>query len=71
MNYGLARNLSCCFLKFGDATLMSDKLEPKAEKCVFIEYPKNIGYTFYHRSEGKIFVAKNGSFPEKEFSRKK
>ena len=23
MNYGLARNLSCRFLKFGDATLMS------------------------------------------------
>ena len=35
-----------------------DKLKPKSEKCVFIEYPKEIvGYTFYHRSEGKIFVA--------------
>ena len=46
-----------------------DKLEPKSEKCVFIEYPKEIvGYTFYHRSGGKIFVAKNGSFLEKEFS---
>ena len=45
-----------------------DKLEPKSEKCVFIEYPKEIvGYTFYHRSEGKTFVAKNGSFVEKEF----
>ena len=29
--------------------------------------PKTVGYTFYHRSEGKIFVAKNGSFLEKEF----
>ena len=30
--------------------------------------PKRIvGYTFYHRSEGKIFVAKNGSFLDKEF----
>ena len=28
---------------------------------------KTVGYTFYHRSEGKIFVAKNGSFLEKEF----
>ena len=24
-------------------------------------------YAFYHRSEGKIFVAKNGTFLEKEF----
>ena len=45
-----------------------DKLEPKSEKCFFIEYPKEIvGYTFYHRSEGKTFVAKFGIFPEKEF----
>ena len=45
-----------------------DKLEPKLEKCVFIGYPKEtIGYTFYHRFKGKIFVAKNGSFLEKEF----
>ena len=27
----------------------------------------NFWYTFYHRSIGKIFVAKNGSFLEKEF----
>src|SRR4051795_152072 len=48
--------------------LQPDKLEPKAKKCVFIGYPKEtIGHTFYHRSEGKIFVAKNGSFLEKEF----
>ena len=48
--------------------LQPDKLEPKSEKCVFIGYPKEtIGYTFYHRSEGKIFVAKFGSFLEKEF----
>ena len=48
--------------------LQPDKLEPKLEKCVFIGYPKEtIGYTFYHRSEGKIFVAKMGSFLEKEF----
>ena len=48
--------------------LQPDKLEPKSEKCAFIGYPKEtVGYTFYHRSEGKIFVAKNGSFLEKEF----
>ena len=48
--------------------LQPDKPEPKPEKCVFIGYPKEtVGYTFYHRSEGKTFVAKNGSFLEKEF----
>ena len=46
----------------------ADKLEPKSEKCIFIGYPKEtIGYTFYHRSEGEIFVAKNGTFLEKVF----
>ena len=45
-----------------------DKLKPKSEKCVFIGYPKeNVGYTFYHRSEGKLFIPENGSFLEKEF----
>ena len=45
-----------------------DKLKPKSKKCVFIGYPKEtVGYTFYHRSGGKIFVAKFGSFLEKEF----
>ena len=45
-----------------------DNLKPKSKKCVFIGYPKEtVGYTFYHRSEGKIFIAKNGSFLEKEF----
>ena len=48
--------------------LQPDKLELKSEKCVFIGYPKEtVGYTFYHRPEGKIFVDKNGSFLEKEF----
>ena len=54
------RNLRCRFLEFGNATLMSSKLEPKAEKCIFIGYHKEIvGYTFYLRSEGKVFVARN------------
>ena len=73
MNCGLARNQSYCFLKFlgCDAyvkKLQPDKLEPKSEKCVFIGYPKEtMGYTFYHKSEGKTFVAKFGNFLEKEF----
>ena len=28
---------------------------------------RTVGYTFYHKSEGKIFIAENGSFLEKEF----
>ena len=49
-------------------TFHLDKLKPKSEKCVFIGYPKEtVGYTFYHRSEGKTFIAKNGPFLEKEF----
>ena len=73
MNCGLARNLSCRFLKVWGCDayvkrLQSDKLEPTSEKCVFIGYPKEtIGYTFYHISQGKIFVAKNGTFLEKGF----
>ena len=48
--------------------LQPNKLEPKSEKCVFIGYPKEtVGYTFYHRSEGKIFVGNNGSFLQKGF----
>ena len=48
--------------------LQPEKLEPKADKYIFIGYPKEtVGYTFYLRSEGKFFVAKNGSFLEKEF----
>ena len=43
--------------------IQPDKLEPKSEKCIFIEYPKEtVGYTFYHRSEDKIFVAKMDPF---------
>ena len=48
--------------------LQPEKLEPKSENFVSIGYPKEtIAYTLYLRSEGKIFVAKNGSFLEKEF----
>ena len=48
--------------------LQPDKLEPKLEMVMFIVYPREtVGYTFYHQAEGKTFVARNGTFLEKEF----
>ena len=48
--------------------LQPKTLEPKANKYIFIGYPNVIvGYTFYLRSEGELFVTKNWSFLEKEF----
>ena len=48
--------------------LQSDKLTPKSDKCIFVGYPKDtLGYYFYNRSKGKVFVARNGVFLEKEF----
>jgi hypothetical protein len=36
-----------------------------------VGYPKEtLGYYFYNRSEGKVFVARNGVFLEKEFLKK-
>jgi hypothetical protein len=47
---------------------MSDKLAPKSDKCFFMGYLREtLGYYFYNRSEGKVFVAQNGVFLEKEF----
>jgi hypothetical protein len=48
--------------------LQSDKLTPKSNKCIYMEYPKEtLGYYFYNRSEGKVFIARNNVFLEKEF----
>src|SRR3954462_6180202 len=48
--------------------LQSDKLAPKSDKCIFAGYPREtLGYYFYNRQEGKVFVARNGVFLEKEF----
>jgi hypothetical protein len=48
--------------------LMSDKLTPKSDKYLFVGYPRETkGYYFYNKAEGKIFVAPNGVFMEKEF----
>jgi hypothetical protein len=48
--------------------LQSDKLTLKSDKCMFVGYPKEtLGYYFYHRSKGKVFVISNNVFLEKEF----
>ena len=48
--------------------LMSDKLTPKSDKCIFVGYLREtLGYGFYNREENKVFVAWNGVFLEKEF----
>ena len=48
--------------------LQPNKLKPKLEKVVFVGYPREtVGYTFYNQAEGKTFVAKTGTFLEKEF----
>ena len=64
---------SLSFLKIGGCEafvkrLQSDKLAPKSDKCIFMGYPKKtLGYYFYNRSEGKVFISRNGVFLEKEF----
>ncbi|XP_078151434.1 uncharacterized protein LOC144546757 [Carex rostrata] len=46
----------------------SGKLDPKADKCFFVGYPKETkGYYFYYQSENKIVVARHGIFLENEF----
>jgi hypothetical protein len=48
--------------------LTSDKFGPKADKCFFIGYPKEMkGYYFFYQSENKIIIARHGIFLEKKF----
>ena len=47
---------------------VSDKLEVKSNKCLFIGYPKEtIGYKFYNTSEQRLSVSNHTVFLEKEF----
>jgi hypothetical protein len=47
--------------------LMSDKLTLKLDKYFFVGYSREIkGYYFYNKAEGKVFVAHNDVFIEKE-----
>ena len=47
---------------------MSDKLEAKSDRYLFVGYPKDsFGYYFYNPLEQKVFVSKHAVFLEKEF----
>ena len=47
---------------------ISNKLEVKYDKCLFVGYPKEtMGYQFYNTLEQKLFVSKYVVFLEKEF----
>ena len=66
------RNLSCRFLKVWgcDAYVkkfQADKLEPKADKCIFIGHPKQLGIPPNSEPEAKVIVSRNGSFLEEKF----
>jgi hypothetical protein len=48
--------------------LQPNKLEPKAEKMHLCRLSKEtIGYSFYNKTDNKVFVARTGVFLEKEF----
>ena len=48
--------------------IISDKLEAKSNKCLFVRYPKEtMGYQCYNTLEQRLFVSKHVVFLEKEF----
>ena len=46
---------------------MPDKLEPKADKCIFIGHLKQLGIPPILDPEVKVIVSRNGSFLEEKF----
>ena len=45
--------------------IVLDKLEAKSNKCLFVGYPKMIGYQFYNTLEQRLFISKHAIFLEK------
>ena len=67
MRYGLTKSPIFPTLKYVKRTI-SDKLEAKSDKCLFVGYPKEtMGYQFYKTLEQRLFVSKHVVFLEKEF----
>ena len=71
MNYGLEKpkltflkslGLRCLCEKF-----QADKLEPKANICIFIEYPQQLGIPPISDLEAKVIASRNESFLEEKF----
>ena len=71
MNYGLEKPKLSFLESLGLRRLcekfQADKLEPKADKCIFIEYPKQFGIPPISDLEAKVIVSRNGSFIEEKF----
>ena len=44
-----------------------DKLEPKADKYIFIGHPKQLGIPPISDPEAKVIISRNGSFLEEKF----
>ena len=44
-----------------------DKLEPKMDKYIFIEYPKWLGIPPISDPEARVIFSRNGSFLEEKF----
>ena len=48
--------------------LLTNKLEPRSDKCLFVGYPnESKGYYFYHPEDQKLFISLRATFLEKEF----
>ena len=71
MNYGLEKPklsfLKSLRLRRLCEKFQADKLEPKADKCIFIGHPKQLGIPPISDPEAKVIVSRNGSFLEEMF----
>src|SRR4051812_29611113 len=48
--------------------LLLDNFSAMSDKCIFVGYPREtLGYYFYNREKGSVFVAWNDFFLKKEF----